>query len=259
MAFLELKYFSPALGKQIAANVILPEGDHQGPFATFYLLHGLSDDHTMWVRRTNVERYVADLPLMVIMPDTGRGWYTDATHGMAWGTSITRDLVGYIDRMFNTKKDRSGRCVAGLSMGGYGALRLALGNPDIFSSTVSHSGALNFAHDPKFVEERGPWAEEILRIIGDQITSGPNDLYKLAADLPVDQRPAVRIDCGVDDFLIESNREYHAYLDSIGYPHEYVEWPGEHNWDYWDLHIRETIQFHARNLGLIPTTEPTKE
>src|SRR5579871_2790575 len=124
MAFCELHYFSPALQKQTAANILLPEGEEAtGPFCVFYLLHGLSDDHTIWQRRTSIERYVAGLPLIVVMPDGGRGFYTDAQEGMAYETAIVHDLVNYVDRMFPTKAERGGRCIGGLSMGGYGAIK----------------------------------------------------------------------------------------------------------------------------------------
>src|ERR1044071_6734116 len=97
-----------------------------GPFATFYLLHGLSDDHTIWLRRTSIERYVSSLPLIVVMPDGERGFYTDAQEGFAFESAITKDLISFIDRTFPTKADRSGRAIGGLSMGGDGAVKLAL-------------------------------------------------------------------------------------------------------------------------------------
>src|SRR5579859_7829669 len=132
MAFCELKFFSKSLNKATAADVLLPECDSSGPFAVMYLLHGLSDDHTIWQRRTSIERYVQDLPLIVVMPDGGRGFYTDAKEGMAWESSIVKDLVQFVDGRFQTKANRAGRCVGGLSMGGYGALKLALKYPDMF-------------------------------------------------------------------------------------------------------------------------------
>ena len=148
MAFCELKYHSKALGKALAADLILPQNDAPGPFAVFYLLHGLSDDHTIWQRRTSIERYVAEYPLIVVMPDSGRGFYCDAQEGDAWETAIIRDLVGYVDKLFQTRTGREGRCIGGLSMGGYGALKLALKFPDMFCSAVSHSGAVARAHSP---------------------------------------------------------------------------------------------------------------
>lgn len=248
MAFCELKYFSPALGKATAADVILPEnGD--GPFATFYLLHGLSDDHTIWQRRTSIERYVQHLPLIVVMPDGGRGFYCDAKEGMAWETSLIKDLMGYVDRTFQTKATRESRCIGGLSMGGYGAVKLALSHPDLFCSAVSHSGALAFGHKPMNASPSDAFAREMVRIVGPDSVGGPEDIFALAERLPAEQRPAIRIDCGVDDRLLEDNRACHTHLDSLGYSHEYAEYPGAHDWAYWDVHVQEAIAFHWRNMG----------
>jgi putative tributyrin esterase len=245
MATSELHYFSEALGKQTSANVILPEGKLQGPFPVLYLLHGLSDDHTVWARRTSIERYVQNLPLIVVMPDGGRSFYCDAVEGFAYQTAIACDLVNYIDGVFHTKAQRSGRCLGGLSMGGYGAIKLALQFPDLFISAHSHSGALTFAH--------GRMADqlEIRRILGQTATGGgPNDLFRLADEADRTKWPHLRIDCGTGDFLLEENRAFHGHLKNLGLEHEYQEYPGAHDWAYWDLHIREALSFHARHLGL---------
>lgn len=249
MAFCELRYFSPALEKQTAASIILPDdGRSMARFPVLYLLHGLSDDHTIWGRRTSVERYVAGLPLIVVMPDGGRGFYTDAEQGYAYETAIVRDLAGYVERMFAALPERSGRCIAGLSMGGYGAVRLALRHPDMFCAAVSHSGALHFGHHPMHGDDA--WAAEMRRIVGADPMGGKDDLYALAERMDPALRPALRIDCGADDFLIEANRAFHAHLGAIGYAHEYAEFPGAHDWSYWDAHVREAIAFLARQLGI---------
>jgi S-formylglutathione hydrolase FrmB len=248
MAVCEIKYFSAALQKATAATVILPETALKPPFATFYLLHGLSDDHTIWQRRTSIERYTQELPLIVVMPDSGRGFYCDAQEGMAWETAIVRDLVGYIDTLFQTRASREGRCIGGLSMGGYGAVKLALKYPNLFSSAVSHSGALTFGHNPLTGDDA--FAAEFRRVVGANPAGGANDPFALAKRLAPAERPAIRIDCGTEDFLLDSNRSFHAYLEEIGYAHEYEEFPGAHTWAYWDIHVQEAISFHVRNLGL---------
>lgn len=251
MACCELKYFSKALQKATAATALLPEGGHTGPFPVLYLLHGLSDDQTAWTRWTSIERYVRTLPLIVVMPDSGRGFYCDAEQGFAYETAILRDLVGYVDTMFQTRATRDGRALAGLSMGGYGAAKLALKFPEMFCGAVSLSGAMGFAHRPFPLAAEEPWQREFARVVGANPVGGPNDLYALAAGLDTTQRPALRIDCGTEDFLIADNRAYHAYLTEIGYPHEYVENPGAHDWSYWDRHIQEAITFLAGPLGLV--------
>ncbi|GAB4467519.1 MAG: hypothetical protein OHK0029_39470 [Armatimonadaceae bacterium] len=248
MALVELHYFSQALLKQTAAYVILPEKE-QGPYPTLYLLHGLSDDHTIWLRRTSIERYVADLPLIVVMPDGGRGFCCDAEEGFQFGTALGVELVDRIDRTFPTKAERTGRALAGLSMGGYGSLRLALTYPDRFAAAVSHSGALGFGNGTKG-HDGNPYTPEFQRILGPDPTGGPNDLFALVEAFEPDNLPAMRIDCGTEDFLIEPNRRFHAHLENLKISHEYEEHPGAHTWDYWDLHIQDTLKFLKGKLDL---------
>ena len=251
MALIEVKWWSAALQKQTAATVIVPQ--KAGPHSVLYLLHGLSDDHSAWQRRSRVELYVADLPLIVVMPDGGRGFYCDAHVGQKYESALISDLIPFIDETFNTRAERSGRCIGGLSMGGYGAAKLALKFPELFVSAHSHSGALGFGHEnfPKDRPMDDAFLIELERIAGPNPQGGENDCHALAEEaLKIEQRPALRIDCGTEDYLLESNRNFHAHLKNIGYAHEYEEFSGAHNWDYWDLHIRGAIKFHARHLGL---------
>ena len=236
------------LEKMISFTAIVPEGK-AGPFPVFYLLHGLSDDHTAWTRRSSIERYVAGLPLIVVMPNGERGFYTDAKDRpkAAYETNLIRDVIGFVDRTFQTVPTREGRVVAGLSMGGYGAVKLALKYPDLFCAAVSHSGAVGFARRT-FAE--GDWGREWLSVLGPNAAGGPDDPYALAEKLDPAKRPALRIDCGVDDFLIEDNRAFHAHLTDLGVLHEYQEHPGAHDWAYWDEHVQDTITFFKRALKL---------
>jgi S-formylglutathione hydrolase FrmB len=243
MPFAELSYFSGALQKCTAVNLILPDPALEPPYHVMFLLHGLSDDHTIWCRRTSIERYVEGLPMLVVMPNTDRGFYIDAVEGHRYGTAIGVELPNLIRRYFPVQDRWS---VTGLSMGGYGAFRLALGHPETFVSAVSHSGALTFGHAPWYRDDDA-WKAEFRRVIGDNPVGGPNDLFAL-----VDQTtplPKLRFDCGEADFLLNANREFHAHLADLGIDHEYEEFPGDHNWEYWDTHVRGAIAFHRRNLG----------
>ena len=239
------------LEKATAARVILPEG-RPGPFPVLYLLHGLSDDHTAWTRFARVESYVEDLPLIVVMPDGERSFYTDSVSNpkAAFETFVVRDLIGFVDANFRTIPDRSGRVVGGLSMGGYGALKLAFKHQELFCAAVSHSGAVEFATRPREYEEYPDWEAEWAPIFGEDPRGGPEDLFALAEHADGTTLPALRIDCGVDDFLIEHNRRLHEHLEALGIPHEYAEYPGGHTWEYWDEHVREAISFFARELKL---------
>jgi S-formylglutathione hydrolase FrmB len=228
-------------------NVILPDSG-KGPFATFYLLHGLSDDYSIWHRRTRIEMYLANLPLIVVMPDGFRGFYTNNNEGPAYFDYMTKDLPAYIERNFPAKRTRNGRCVGGLSMGGYGALLMGLGRPDMFASVNSHSGALLCGSTVSDIRK----SAEFRRIFGPNPKGSEHDLIHLARRLKKagKQLPSIRIDCGTEDFLLKENRTYHAELQKLGIAHQYEEFPGSHSWDYWDLHIREAIAFHAKALRL---------
>ena len=245
MAFIQAQFWSPALTKQAGLYVILPDVGRP-PFPVFYLLHGLSDDHTIWHRRTRIEWYVRELPLIVVMPDGFRGFYTDNAEGPPYGRYMTQDVIGFVERSFPAARKRSARCIGGLSMGGYGSIRLALAHPELYVSATSHSGAFHpFREDP-----RHP-AAEFRRIFGRNAAGTAHDPFHLAKRCK--QRgllPRLRIDCGVDDFLIQQNRDFHAHLVKLAIPHEYEEFAGMHEWGYWDLHVREALRFHARALKL---------
>jgi putative tributyrin esterase len=239
-----------ALQKMTSFMAILPEGK-SGPFPVFYLLHGLSDDHTAWTRRTSIERYVQDLPLIVVMPNAERSFYSDsqAVPTSRFETFITQDLISFVDTTFNTIPLREGRVVAGLSMGGYGAFKFALKYPQLFGAAVSHSGALS--RPTSILDNDDPdWVREMRAISGDNAAGSDNDLYALAEKIERAQLPALRFDCGTEDFLIEHNRDFHRHLKALNIVHEYQEFSGEHNWEYWDEHIRETVRFFARHLEL---------
>jgi len=249
MAFATIHYQGRSLQKASAFNVIFPEDANvPRPWSTFYLLHGLSDDHTTWHRRSSVERYVAGMPLVVVMPDGGRGWYTNAIEGLAYEDDLIRDVVGLVERTFPVKADRSARAIGGLSMGGFGAVKLALKHPELFCSVTSHSGALAFAR-LKPVEIR-QFAAEFEKIFGENPENGPEDPFALVEKIDPGPIPALRIDCGTEDFLLGQNRAFHALLESRQIDHEYHEFPGGHDWAYWDCHVREAIAFHRKNLKL---------
>jgi putative tributyrin esterase len=256
MALCELRYFSNALQKQTGAFVILPEVG-KPPYPTLYLLHGLSDDHTIWQRRTSIERYVGNLPLIVVMPDGGRGFYADAFEGYAYQSALAVELPERIDRTFPTLASREGRCVAGLSMGGYGAFRFALTFPDQYAAAVSHSGALGWGHS---LEGRNglPPSAEFQRILGPDFVGGPNDLFALVENADKATLPALRFDCGTEDFLIEHNRDFQKHLTTLGISHEYAEHPGSHEWGYWDRYIQDSLAFFAQHLDLSVPQPETK-
>jgi S-formylglutathione hydrolase FrmB len=242
MNLLYLRYESQMLGKNTAAYVLVPP-PCAARFPVMLLLHGLWGDSSDWQRKTSIERYADGQNFIIVMPDAGRSYYLDSYQGENYGRAIGEELPELIDSYFPTRKEY---CVTGLSMGGYGAVRLALTYPERFVSAASHSGAF-------YVTSGHPQGDPdvnttLARILGPgDHSGGPNDLMHLSR--VATKRPALRLDCGIEDRLIENNRELHRHLDSIGYAHEYEEFEGAHTWDYWDRHVPESIAFHKRQIG----------
>ncbi len=201
MACAEIHYFSRSLQKASSCNVVFPDSpDIARPWSVYYLLHGLSDDHTIWMRRTSIDRYVSKLPLVLVMPDGGRGWYTNALEGPAYEDDLMKDVVGLIERTFPVRAERAGRCIGGLSMGGYGAVKLGLKHHDVFASVNSHSGALGFVHAGEDSQKR--FGSEFVRIFG-ATPSGAEDPFALVSKVDHGKLPKLKIDCGTGDSLID--------------------------------------------------------
>ncbi len=247
MALIHLHFFSPVLGKQSTLYAVVPDAG-RGPFPVYYLLHGYSDDASAWLRQSRIESYARELPLIVVMPDGYKGFYCDHVQGPAYGRYILEDVIGGVERLLPAQRKRSGRCIGGLSMGGYGALRLALSRPDLFCSVNSHSGGQSRAGRT----ERFLKGSEKYYAFGPRGMRGENDLYALASGLKRSRapRPAVRIDCGTEDRYLNYSREFHEHLESLQIVHEYAEYPGAHNWDYWDQHVQTALKFHCGALRI---------
>jgi len=248
MALMRIGFFGTSIRKQTNMTVILPdEAEAAGPYPVLYLLHGLSDDDSIWTRRTSIERYVSGMPLIVVMPDGGRSFYTDARQGPAYEAHIMEDVIGFVERFFPARRDRAGRVIGGLSMGGYGAIKLALKHPDMFCSVAAHSSAFDIR---KRLADREDLRDELKLIFGEDPAEGGDDVFALVEQIDRALLPAIRFDCGMEDGLLEENRAFHRHLDELGIAHQYEEFPGAHNWAYWDEHIREALSFHAAALGI---------
>jgi S-formylglutathione hydrolase FrmB len=226
--------------------VILPENSGGGPYPVLYLLHGLSDDHTAWIRRTSIERDLRNRCLIVVMPDGHRSFYANDPRpgGLAYEDHILKDVIGFVEQNFPAIPERRARAVAGLSMGGYGAMMLALKHPDRFCAAVSHSGVLALLRKTPAIAR--PLPSALAPEAYDPFLLAEQAKARCNRKMPM---PALRIDCGRDDSLLEHNRMFRAHLKRLHIAHEYQEHAGTHNWDYWDAHIPQTLDFVLRHVS----------
>ncbi|HEY3291417.1 MAG TPA: alpha/beta hydrolase family protein [Anaerolineae bacterium] len=243
MALLNLEFKSEILGKATKVKVIINRAARP-PYPTFYLLHGYSDNESVWSRNTSLERYAQSYPFMLVMPDGACSWYCDSRLGR-YETYIRQELVSIIDTMFHTRKLAKYRAIGGLSMGGYGALKLGLKFPQVFGSITAHSSAIGFMR----------WGASVndireTPIIFDGLDTAANDPYELAMKLPAKQRPHLYFDCGRDDFLYEDSQKFDAHLRKAGFPHTYRRFEGAHEWSYWDTHVQDALKFHVKAMAL---------
>src|SRR4051812_40903898 len=250
MALLRWDVFSDALSLSTSLTVILPQptrtqigmtGDAgEDPPPVLYLLHGLSDDDSIWLRRTSIERYVAPLGLAVVMPQVHRSFYTDEAAGGRYWTFLSEELPDLVATFFRLSARREDTFVAGLSMGGYGALKWALRHPDRFAAAASLSGAVDVERLRRRIRPEDP--QFFARIFGDGTVAGtPDDLWWLLRHADADALPALWVGCGTGDMLHDDNVRFADALAAAGLPVTTSFVPGEHDWDLWDHQIQEVL------------------
>ena len=260
MAQVQVNYFSGALMRQVTFQAIVPvdkmmimniPDKEQKPFQTLYLLHGIFGNHMDWMTGTRIERWAQEKDLVVIMPAGDNSFYVDHPRdGARYGEFIGKELVEITRKMFPLSHRREDTFIGGLSMGGYGAMRNGLKYADTFGYIVSLSGKLLFddlddlvEHSPMLIGSRNYY------------TSCMGDLDKLAGsdkdncaliDRLLEQHkpiPSIFIAVGTDDFLLETNRNYHRFLQERGVEVTYQEGPGAHEWDFWDRWIKRALDW----------------
>lgn len=252
-----LEVYSPSMDTHMPAAVVLPQTYHEdeGSFPVIYLLHGALGDYRDWLDKLPEDGVVQDLAdqhnIIFVMPEGGTfSFYLDIpwNEDSQYETHVTAELVPYVDIHYRTVAGPEGRAVTGLSMGGQGALYLATRHPDLFGAAGSMSGAVHIDIEgwdlsPEamdrlmqgFVDSMGKdemdaefFQEHSVTQMVDQIAANPFPMI---------------IDCGVDDFLIEANRELRQRLLAHQVPHDYIERPGRHNWEYWQNALLYQVLF----------------
>ena len=229
---------SAALNRTMKYRVLLPEDYATSgvPYHALYLLHGLTGDYLDWSTRTQLARLAHDVPLVIVMPDGENSWYVNAADkGPRFEDYIADDLVKDVESKYRVIRSRYGRAIAGLSMGGYGALRIALKRPGVFAAAGGFSSALGVT-DPKFDDALTAYKDQLYKMFGpaESETRTANDILLIAGKAKPESAPALYLDCGTSDGLLPSNRELAAVLQKRGFAYEFHEVPGAHTWDYWN-------------------------
>ncbi|MGZ5405702.1 MAG: alpha/beta hydrolase [Nocardioides sp.] len=253
MALLTVDLFSEALAVGTTMTVVLPQAtqeqigvdaverpEHGWPL--LYLLHGLSDDHSAWLRYTSIERYATAAGLAVVMPAAGRSFYADEAHGHAYWSWISEELPQRVGEFFQVSARPQDTYVAGLSMGGYGAIKLGLTHPDRFAAVASLSGAV----DVRSLATRPERHDIVDRVFYGTFTAS-DDLYELLAAVDPAAVPPLYLGCGTEeDLLMEANTRLAKQAVAAGLDVTTDFRPGVHEWGLWDATIRDVIAWLPR-------------
>lgn len=245
MALLHVHFTSEVLGFGSSMDVILPEKPcpyPDGKWPTIYLLHGYGGNHTNWQRRSAIELYLHDKNLAAVMPSVHNGFYTDMAHGPAYWTYVSCELPAICERMFPLSQRREDRFAAGLSMGGYGAMKLGLRCPDRYAAVASLSGVVDVVHaeqgaDPTMMRhlEDVFGSLEALRDSEDDVPAVARRLIASGAE-----KPHIYMACGTEDFLYGNNQQFLAeFAGPLSITYE--EGPGVHDWYFWDAYIQRVL------------------
>jgi len=248
---------SKLVGRALPYSVVLPASYNRREsratrYPVLYLLHGLTGHYDDWVTKTKLTGYAARYDLIIVTPEGNNGWYTDSatTPSDKYDSYIIQELIPDVERRYRALSTREGRAVAGLSMGGYGALKFGVKYPELFVFAGSMSGAVGAASWRAEADlPRGLVGESLRQTFGpaDGPTKAQNDLFKLVAEMPAERisaLPFLYLDCGTEDSLrlLPTNLALASLLVECKIPHEYRQLPGDHNWAYWDKQVQEVLR-----------------
>jgi len=241
--------YSHAMNKPLSVVIVIPDGYQisQKRYPVVYLLHGWSGDYSNWATHTDLGPYADKYNLILVCPDGGyAGWYVDSplVEDSQYETYISKEVVAYMDTNYRTIAETKGRALTGLSMGGHGAILLLCKHPEEYIAAGSMSGVLDLTFSTK---QYG-----LKELLGDYKKHpenwANNSCMNLVENLRGYER-GVLIDDGINDFVIEINRAMHHKLLGMDYPHDYVERPGKHNWDYWTRALDYHLMFLSEWLA----------
>lgn len=250
MAIINIEFASEVLGRYTNLCVLTPQistkgaigienGATNGKFKTLLLLHGLSDDYTRWSSYTSIERYAMQNGIAVIMPSGDRGFYTDMKHGDRYYTFISDEVLKIARAYLPLSDKREDNFIAGNSMGGYGALKIALKNPDKFAAAA---GLSTVADVELFMTKHTPHMRE--NIFGNGRVPESEDLFCLAKKCNEEKiKPRIYMGVGKGDYMYEENLRLRDTFKSLDYDFTYRDSEGVHDWNFWDEYIQYVIKW----------------
>ncbi len=241
-----ISVFSPKMKKEVKSVVIVPENySERKHYPVVYLLHGYSDNYAKWVKTVpSIKTLATEHQMILVCPDGGfSSWYFDSPIDSTYQyeSYITKDLLTYVDAHYATIADRSARAITGLSMGGHGALYLAIRNKNLFA----HAGSMSGGVDLRFSTKKYDIAKRIGSVETNPQEWDNRSVVNMVGDLKNKELDMI-IDCGVDDFFYQINAALHRRLMSLGIDHDYTERPGAHNWEYWTNSIQYQLLYFDR-------------
>jgi len=238
--------YSASMKKNIKAVVVLPDGYNQGKtYPVTYILHGAGGNYANWINSVPALKTYADQYQMILVCPDGNvtSWYYDSPEDPTWKyeTYVSNELVQYIDKNYKTVKDRKGRAITGLSMGGHGALYLSFKHQDVYSAAGSMSGGVDitpFPNNWNIAKRLGAYAKnpEVWKqntVVNMVHLLSPNSL-------------ALTIDCGKSDFFYNVNMKLHEELLYNNIDHDFTIRPGAHTWEYWANSIPYQLLFFSK-------------
>ena len=255
MSVIKVSTYSPSLQIKTDVNVILPgpvsgmplEDAYRDPrkYPVLYLLHGTYGNHDDWLRYSRIESYAQEYHIAVVMMDAGNSYFRDVPRGQKYFTFITEEVPRMVEWMFPISGKREDKFVAGLSMGGFGACKIAMKCPDRYS----HAACLSSAFDGYAHEDTAKWPEgspwEMYYRPDEVLTGNDEDLYYLVRDNLKNNRemPKLYIAEGLQDFLMDQNERFTAFLSQNGIPYTYHKMDGAHDWSFWDAEIKNVLEW----------------
>lgn len=240
MALMQITFMSSTLGMNTEMNVFMPENPTSPTLKTVYLLHGMSDNQANWSRYTSIERFLIGKNVAVIMPTTHMGWYTDMECGYRpFFTHVADEVPAVARRFFPQLSDkREDNFIAGLSMGGYGALKIGLARSECFEKIACYSGAYEYVK-----HQVGPYWDSIFGDTPEKRRKHTIEAYveNIAANNL--RKPPIYMWCGTEDFLLEDSRKTHELLVANEFDITYAESAGNHEWRCWEEQFLKSLDF----------------